>query len=778
MNLIASKANELQDPSRIDDEIVFLSNDLDLKTFILVNASGKVLFANHTIWRGNNAGETVEEFSPILHDDVVKAGIPTTKVDFEAAVLSIYYPLTLEHADIGKQPQLVFMEYDLYPKFSAAEQSFRAHFFFVWGLITLFLLAIFLFIYWSFQRPIRQLINAIDDMGVLSSSFLVADELVELQQLLYKNQQRYRDLINKLKDNEQRWLFAIDSTRNGIWDWHISSRKVFLSDRWKEMLGFMPEELEDSFLSWKERLHPEDQNAVLLTLQAFLDGKVTEFESLHRLRHKDGHYVWILDRGMIIEWDENGQPSRMIGTHKDVSEDVNNQQTLTHLYSHDSLTNLINRHSLMKQLQDLFASNTDTTSYSAMFCLDLDNFKVINDALGHQAGDQLLVQLAARLSAQFSDNLVSRLTGDEFVIVREQLGASLATARDHALVVAGELRRILGEGFSVDGRQLHLSGSLGIYVIDSREQLSPDELLRRTELAMFTAKEISRDSYIVYTPDLEQRASKNLLLQSELRNALKQDQLAIHYQPVVTGDGKLVAAEALLRWYHPEHGYISPAEFIPYAERNGFINTLSEWVITDVCRFINDAIKHGYAVPRISINISAKQFNQVDFVSSFLETISQLKVSATQLQLELTEHLLLTELSIIQSKFEELRRAGVAIAIDDFGTGYSSLSYLQHLPLAQLKIDQSFVQQIGCGAKDDAIITTIVSMAHALELEVVAEGVETLNQRNFLINTGCDRFQGYLWSKPVAEAEFVELLSAGAVIPATAIALKKTEQIL
>jgi len=759
MDMIVEKTINDQDQTRIEDELLFVSTDLDLKTYLLLDATGKILYANHSIWRGSNAAEVIDTFSPMFQHQVVNAASFSTLVNYERSLLTIYYPLQSAHAAFGKYPQIIYLEYDLYPAIAAADNVFKSRFILSWGIVSLLLLVVLGLTYLSFLKPIKILINSIGKNAIPIPSFWIAEELAVLQQCLLQHQQQQNRLIKQLKDNEQRWLFAIDSTRNGIWDWNIASRDVFLSDRWKEMLGFRPEEIADSFTAWKERLHPDEADHILAALQSFLDGETDQFELLHRLRHKDGHYLWILDRGMIIAWDNAGCPTRMIGTHMDVSEDINNQQTLAHLSSYDSLTNLVNRNSLMELLKTAVHVAHATNSYSALLCLDLDNFKIINDALGHHIGDRLLVQLATRLSDMFAKQTVARLSGDEFVILLNNISQNEASATTKALMIAGELRHVIAASFNIDGRQLHVSASVGIHLINTVMELNAEELLRRVEMAMFAAKENGRDGCVVYTAELEQRTNQNLLLQNDLRNAINQQQLRLYYQPIVQRDGKIVAAEALLRWCHPKLGFVSPAEFIPVAEHSGLIIELSRWVIAEACRFINSLAAKNCVIPRISINISARQFNHIDFVPSFLSAIAEFQVAPAQLQLELTEHLLLTDLSVIQDKFEALRQAGIAVAIDDFGTGYSSLSYLQHLSLTQLKIDQSFVKQIGCSHKADAIVSTIVNMAHALELQVVAEGVETPEQRQFLLNVGCDSFQGFLWSKPVPAASFTELLT-------------------
>lgn len=496
--------------------------------------------------------------------------------------------------------------------------------------------------------------------------------------------------------------------------------------------------------------------SALEVMQDYLDGKSDEYESLHRLRHKKGHYLWVKSRGMVVSWSASGRPLRMVGYHVDVSGDIENQHTLAFLASHDPLTQLVNREHLLSCLTKLSAEHRQESHFSALFVIDLDNFKVINDALGHKSGDSLLVQVSKRLVDVTAPNLLARLGGDEFALVIENIALNEQSATEGAFAVAGDIRQNISQGLVINGHKLNVSASIGVHLIRPRESTSAGELLRCADMAMFNAKERGRDNCVIYSPEMEQQVNTQLVIQNDLRDAIEKRQLELYYQPIVDEHGVLSGAEALLRWRHPLFGFISPAEFIPVAERSGLIDSLTRWVVKEACEFI--VLNADKQLPKISLNISARQFNDARFVERLLSEIKGRQLVASAFELELTEHLFLTDLSLVKTRFKELKQAGFTVAIDDFGTGYSSLSYLQHLPLSRLKIDASFVRNIGKSDKGNAIVSAIIEMAHALKLDVVAEGVETPQQHAYLKSQQCDWFQGYLWSKPLPAPEFARLL--------------------
>nr|WP_283164327.1 GGDEF domain-containing phosphodiesterase [Shewanella corallii] len=576
-----------------------------------------------------------------------------------------------------------------------------------------------------------------------------------IQKKLHWYRQQRKQLQERLSDSEQRWLFAVDGSQNGIWDWNIATGQVYLSERWKGMLGYRPDELESDFEAWTTRVHPDDKERVLEELNQFIDGTIPEFENVHRLRHKDGHYVWVLDRAMQVSWDMRGNPTRIIGSHTDVSENIRNEEAIAFQANHDALTHLANRSAVMDTLEQHLQQADEHTRTAALFVLDLDNFKTINEALGHQAGDRLLVQVANRLSGYFANNaLVARLGGDEFAVLAYGVGQDADTATNRALALGGGIRRLMSRPFMLDSQPMTISASVGICLVDSRPD-SPEDLLKWADIAMYQAKQEGRNHCCVYNEAMEHNAMDSLWLHNELRYAIERNQFCLVFQPIMDARGEVVSAETLLRWYHPERGFISPAEFIPVAENSGVILDIGNWVLEEVCRFVVRMRSSGQDVPAIAVNVSARQFNQSGFAPQLFDLLERTQVASSAMELEVTEYALLNNVDAISERMAALKEHGLHIAIDDFGTGYSSLSYLQSLPLSRLKVDASFVQKIGEDSASDAIVKAVVDMGHSLGLEVVAEGVETKEQLRYLQQLGCDYFQGYLFSKPLAEGDFI-----------------------
>lgn len=767
-HVVASALNA-QEIQRAEQEVSFDSADLNVMVYILVDRDSRIQFANHAVWRDSKASQVIDGYQLEVHQQVLAADKPLIKSNPLRLSIQAYYPLDL---DIDKSAipkvDLIYVEYDLSAFMHDATEALFYRFLLIWGIGLMCVLGLIFITHFTFIRPLNMLVRQAKSVGKASFSTPIpwaSAEVAALQrQLLHSNQQLHRTL-KQARDSEQRWLFAVEGSRNGIWDWNIATNEVFLSDRWKEMIGYEPTELEGVYHTWESRLHPDDRDNVTKSLMAYVNGEIDTFESVHRLRHKQGHYIWVLDRGMLVDWDADGRPARIIGTHTDVSDDVRNQHTIEHQANHDPLTNLANRRGLMDCLYDVQQSMSNR-GCAALFVIDLDNFKTINDALGHHHGDRLLIQVAARLSSYFSTNsLVARLGGDEFVILARDLAVDPDAAVKRALALASEVRQLIARTFNIGDQQLNVSASVGICLLRSDEVFDPAQILKRADLAMYQAKERGRDGCAVYSAELEVRAKQNLLIQTELRHAIELNQLSLVYQPIVDTTGHIASAEALLRWHHPVHGHISPAEFIPIAEGSGLIVEIGQWVILQVCDFILKLRKQGIEAPSIAINVSARHFNQPEFAERLIALLAAQQIKPGQIELELTEYALLTNLSLISHRMKVLRGAGISISIDDFGTGYSSLSYLQSLPLSRLKIDAAFVSRIGETEGDNAIVKAIIDMAHSLKLKVVAEGVETRLQSEYLSSLSCDSFQGYLYSRPLVSADFCALLDQQFTLP-------------
>lgn len=460
-------------------------------------------------------------------------------------------------------------------------------------------------------------------------------------------------------------------------------------------------------------------------------------------RAKDGRLYW-LDAAVVPLQDADGEIRRHISVMLDITPYKESQQHIMHLATHDALTGLPNRALLQDRIQQAIAHDLRCGDRAAVLFIDLDEFKTINDSLGHDVGDLLLKKVAERLaSCVRSEDTVARQGGDEFIV----LLPSIAAAQD-ASKVAEKLLAVLNEPFEIQNKQMHIGASIGIAVFPD-DGMSVDALMKNSDIAMYHAKESGRNAYQFFTASMNAQATERQALGSDLREAVAQSELLLNYQPIVdTVSGQLVSLEVLLRWQHPERGWVPPLKFIPLAESTGLIVPLGEWVLKTACTQMKAWQAEGYVVPCLAINISARQFQQREFFETVRRTLEETGVSPHLIELEITEGLLIDDAEEVKATLLRLRELGVRIALDDFGTGYSSLSYLKRFPIDTLKIDRSFVLDIARDKDDAAIVTAIIAMAHSLDMKVVAEGVEDAAQLAFLRDRQCDYYQGYYFSKP------------------------------
>ncbi|PJI98721.1 PAS domain S-box-containing protein/diguanylate cyclase (GGDEF)-like protein [Acidovorax sp. 69] len=454
--------------------------------------------------------------------------------------------------------------------------------------------------------------------------------------------------------------------------------------------------------------------------------------------------------------DLHGRVTGVLGVCRDITDRKRAEQEIERLAFYDALTGLPNRRLLLDRLQRSIAACQRTKNLGALLFIDLDNFKDLNDTLGHDMGDQLLAQVATRLVGSVREaDTVARFGGDEFVVMLEALAPDLQEAATQAETVAEKLLASLNQPFDLDGGQHYSTPSIGITLFGD-ERLTVDELLKRADLAMYQAKAAGRNTQRFFDPDMQAAVNARSNLEADLRQGLARGELLVHYQPVVDHHARLMGAEALVRWLHPQRGMISPGDFIPLAEQTGLILPLGQYVLQTACEQLQRWSQHETTAHlSISVNVSARQFRQAGFVAQVLQTLKSHNADPRKLKLELTESLLLGDIEDTIARMVQLKSEGVGFALDDFGTGYSSLSYLKRLPLDQVKIDQSFVRDVLTDPNDAAIVRTILALAKSLDLEVVAEGVETTGQLSFLRLHGCEGFQGYLFGRPVPMDVFV-----------------------
>ncbi len=483
-------------------------------------------------------------------------------------------------------------------------------------------------------------------------------------------------------------------------------------------------------------------------------------------RRKSGEvYPQLLSISVVKDLD--GTVTHYIAAHHDISDRKNAEERIKELAFFDQLTGLPNRTLLLDRVGQTMAASSRDGSFGALMFIDLDNFKMLNDTLGHDMGDVLLKQVAQRLSACVRDgDTVARLGGDEFVVKLAGLGTVAAEAAASAETVADKILTDLNQTYQLGSVAYHSTPSIGVTLFNG-QSVAIEELMKQADLAMYRAKAASRNTIRFFDPAMESVMMAHAALERDLRQALEEHQFVLHYQAQVAGDYHLTGAEVLVRWQHPQRGMVWPDDFIPAAEETGLILPLGHWVLQTACAQLTVwAARPETADLTVAVNVSAQQFRQPDFVAQVLAVLATTGANPQRLKLELTESLLVSNVEDVIEKMVALKAQGVGFSLDDFGTGFSSLSYLKRLPLDQLKIDKSFVRDVLTDPNDAAIAKTIIALAQSLALGVIAEGVETSAQRDFLAQAGCPAYQGYFFSRPVPLEDFEQLCAAGWSAPA------------
>ncbi|MFC5510070.1 putative bifunctional diguanylate cyclase/phosphodiesterase [Massilia jejuensis] len=571
------------------------------------------------------------------------------------------------------------------------------------------------------------------------------DEIVSC----YTDCTRLKQIEQSLLKSEERLRLVLQGSTDAPWDWDLVSNELYYSERYWEMVGYRPGELPARPETWMSMLDPEDSERAIGFVRDLLRGRERTYSIEFRLRHRDGHAVPILSRGFVLR-DASGRAIRMSGTNTDLTQAKQAERRIYELAYFDYLTGLPNRRLLVEQLAKILPRSQRTGQFGALLFIDLDNFKLLNDTLGHDVGDQLLCEVAERLrrTVRASDHL-SRLGGDEFVVVLENLGATGDGAVVEASLVGAKLLAALAQPFQLAARPSVSTPSIGVALFGDGPA-SVDVLLRQADLAMYRAKAEGRNTVRFFDPGMQAAADRQIALEHDLREGIRRQRFELHCQPQFDVAGRLVGAEVLLRSNHTGLGLVGPAEFIGLAETSGLIVPLGAMVLLETCRVLARwARDPRLACLTLAVNVSVQQLRQPDFVERVLAALLETGAAPDKLRLELTESVFAEDVEAVAGKMHALRAHAVSFSLDDFGTGYSSLSYLKRLPLAELKIDRSFVKDLPEDANAGAIVDAILGLARTLNLQVVAEGVETQAQRDFLVAHGCALLQGYLLGRPV-----------------------------
>jgi diguanylate cyclase (GGDEF)-like protein/PAS domain S-box-containing protein len=560
-----------------------------------------------------------------------------------------------------------------------------------------------------------------------------------------------------LRESEERYALAVSGANDGIWDWNLRTGILYRSSRWWSMLGYEGAATKTSPDDWFDRVHPEDIEKLKAALDHHFRGPDDHFEFEHRMITSDKEERWVLTRGSAVR-DAEGRVVRMAGSQTDFTARKLAERQLLHDAFHDALTGLPNRALFLDRLGvAIDAGKRSNANMFAVLYLDLDQFKNVNDSLGHKAGDALLIEAAKRLERFVRrGDTVTRTGGDEFAILINNINEL-----SDAIHMAKRAQDALAEPFQMEGHEIYVTTSIGVALPESGEP-TPERILRDAEIAMYRAKAAGRAQYQVFDDEMQKSAVRLLTLETELRRAVENSEFVLYYQPIVSlGIGRIVGFEALVRWRHPERGLVAPVNFIAVAEETGLIVPIGWWVLRNAClqgrqwqyRFPNDPPLF------MSVNVSGKMLTQAGASKRVIAILDETGLPPSSLRLEVTENMLMEHSEEALAMLTELRTFGIKLSIDDFGTGYSSLSYLQRFRYDSLKIDRSFVARIGQTSDSHTIVETILTLARSLGIGVIAEGIETADQVNQLRQMHCPHGQGFWFAEPVAAQAATELIA-------------------
>ena len=600
-------------------------------------------------------------------------------------------------------------------------------------------------------------------------SFSMNDDLKKNKYTINVNEAEIvkdQELLKALEDSEKRYNLATQITNDGLWDWNLTSNQIYFSSRWKSMVGCQEQEIRNNPIEWFVRVHATDIESLKRNLLACWRGEIPQFEMEYSLLHQDGEYRLMHCKCVGVS-DALGSINRLIGSQTDITERRKIETQLNYESEHDKLTRLPNRQFFIKHLTELSQLEKNPDYLFAVLFLDLDHFKNVNNNFGHSVGDRLLVKIVNKLqSCLRSQDLIARLGSDEFAILLFGFTHDSVPSE-----IACRIQQELSLPIQVDGHSILITASIGISSSNhhsSEQQIGKSpynliESLQNAEIAMHQAKVKGKACHVVfersvYLQNIEQSQSEN-----ELREAIEQEQFDLYFQPIVKlANRQLVGFEALIRWHHPIKGLITPSDFIPLAENTGLIIPIGWWVLRSACQQMAAWQQEHPDSDKlfISINISSQQFSQPYGGHIIARILAETGLNPRCLKLEITESEIMENIDVVINTAEQLKTSGVQLSMDDFGTGYSSLSYLHCLPVDTLKIDRSFVQNIESDRSKLELVKTIIKLAEVFELGLIAEGIETEQQWNQLLDLQCEYGQGFLFSKPISKPKAKSLIES------------------
>lgn len=602
----------------------------------------------------------------------------------------------------------------------------------------------------------RDITERVKDQLKLEKSY---EELSAVYGQLFAAEAELKQQIEELKNHEkalrsseERYKLAVEGANDAIWEMDFQKNTFFISDKWKAITALDENEIKNIRAYMRDRVHEEDIETAFKDLKRHLKGKTDYYQSEFRVKVKDGTYKWVNNRGKALK-DEHNKVIKMAGSVTDINETKKIHEKIKYIAYYDNLTGLPNRAMLMDSLEKITKEFEEQNKKLGVIFLDIDDFKIVNDLLGHDYGDDVIKTVANILRSTLPENsILARSGGDEFVILLKDIEGSQIP-----MEFCENILKIFKSPIMIKGNRVYTSASMGIAIYPS-DATSSKELLSNADTAMFKSKQNGKNQYNFFNKNFTEDIKRKVAIEKGLREALVNNEFILYYQPQFSlVENKIEGFEALIRWNNKELGWVSPAEFISIAEESGMINEIGKWVIKEACKENRRLRQLGYKFETMAINISPVQFQDPNFLKDIYRITEETEVDPSQIELEITEGVLMSLYDRNLEVLNKLRAMKFKIALDDFGTGYSSLSYLRLLPINKLKIDKSFIDHIEKDKNNKDITEGIIQLSHKMGMEVIAEGVEDEKQLKILKQMGCDKIQGYYFSKPIPKHEIEKL---------------------